>query len=180
MSETPTKVSSEYDGKQRTLFRIECEVCGKECWVPKHVLGVKRFCSKACMNQSHRVAVECAFCKKSFTKPVGRLGRGSKSGLQFCSRECKDAAQRIDSGFDVLHPPHYKTGAREYRAKAFRELPHACNRCGWDKYPEVLQVHHKDRDRNNANRENLEILCPTCHEVEHLLTESGRYTTRGA
>lgn len=177
MSETPTKVSSEYDGKQRTLFRIECEVCGKECWVPKHVLGVKRFCSKACMNQPHRVAVECAFCKKSFTKPVGRLGRGSKSGLQFCSRECKDAAQRIDSGFDVLHPPHYGTGSSSYREIAFRNHPKQCQRCGFDEVPEVLQVHHVDRDRNNNDPRNLRVLCPTCHEVEHFLEGTGRYKT---
>jgi 5-methylcytosine-specific restriction endonuclease McrA len=31
-----------------------------------------------------------------------------------------------------------------------------------------LTVHHKDRNRKNNTRENLEILCPICHAIEHL------------
>jgi 5-methylcytosine-specific restriction endonuclease McrA len=39
----------------------------------------------------------------------------------------------------------------------------------------VLQVHHKDRDRHNNKLENLEMLCPTCHEVEHFTPKDGRW-----
>jgi 5-methylcytosine-specific restriction endonuclease McrA len=43
-----------------------------------------------------------------------------------------------------------------------------CERCGYDTY-EILQVHHKDRDRNNSDLENLELICPNCHCKEHYL-----------
>lgn len=50
-----------------------------------------------------------------------------------------------------------------------------CARCGWSEYPGVLQVHHRDRDTSNNAIDNLETLCPTCHQVEHLLAHDGPF-----
>lgn len=45
---------------------------------------------------------------------------------------------------------------------------HICERCGWqDKYEE-LPRHHKDRDRTNNDLTNLEIICKSCHRIEHI------------
>jgi 5-methylcytosine-specific restriction endonuclease McrA len=44
-----------------------------------------------------------------------------------------------------------------------------CERCGYNKYPSILGIHHKDRNRKNNHRENLEVLCPNCHSIEHLV-----------
>jgi 5-methylcytosine-specific restriction endonuclease McrA len=41
-----------------------------------------------------------------------------------------------------------------------------CNRCGSKKY---LLVHHKDRDRENNDDSNLEVLCKACHQKEHVV-----------
>jgi RNA-directed DNA polymerase len=43
-----------------------------------------------------------------------------------------------------------------------------CERCNYNK-SEILQVHHKNRDRRNNNLENLELICPNCHYEEHYL-----------
>lgn len=43
-----------------------------------------------------------------------------------------------------------------------------CERCGYDKEMRILGVHHKDRNHKNNDLENLEVLCPTCHSLEHL------------
>ena len=48
-----------------------------------------------------------------------------------------------------------------------RGLLNACDRCGYSKKPEILGVHHKDRDRKNNELSNLEISCPNCHSEEH-------------
>ena len=43
-------------------------------------------------------------------------------------------------------------------------------------------MHHKDRNRSNNDPCNLEILCPTCHDLEHFLKGDGMYSggkTRG-
>lgn len=50
-----------------------------------------------------------------------------------------------------------------------------CCKCGYDEHVEVLEVHHIDRNRDNSESSNLEVICPTCHEVEHLLAKDGRW-----
>lgn len=79
-------------------------------------------------------------------------------------------------------PPHYGTGSGDYRKIAFEHYPEQCNRCGFKEHMEILQVHHKDCDTQNNKPENLEVLCPNCHNWEHYLTCSGLYnnlTTAG-
>ena len=46
-----------------------------------------------------------------------------------------------------------------------------CERCGFEKY-EILQIHHKDKDRDNNELENLELICPNCHSEEHYMEKS--------
>jgi predicted HNH restriction endonuclease len=43
-----------------------------------------------------------------------------------------------------------------------------CERCGYKEVPEILALHHKNRDRTNNTKHNIEILCPNCHTIEHL------------
>lgn len=43
-----------------------------------------------------------------------------------------------------------------------------CEICKFSKYPEVLQVHHIDHDRKNNKIDNLKLLCPTCHMIQHI------------
>jgi 5-methylcytosine-specific restriction endonuclease McrA len=52
-----------------------------------------------------------------------------------------------------------------------KERRGVCERCGFDVY-EILQVHHKDRNKKNIRSENLELLCPNCHAKEHFLEKS--------
>lgn len=162
----------------------ECLECKEtfEVSVKEVNRGNGKFCSLKCsavFNGRKRAAtkksnVTCANCSKEFYKSASKLKK-SKSGLFFCSRACKDSAQRLD-GLKELHLPHYGNGKSSYRIIAFRLLPNKCSTCGYDKHPEVLQVHHKDRNRENNSIENLEILCPTCHEVEHFLSGDGRFS----
>lgn len=78
-------------------------------------------------------------------------------------------------------PPHYGTGSSlDYRKLAFESLPNQCAVCGWSDYLEVLEVNHKDLNRNNNSIENLEILCPTHHQVFHYLDGSGRWSGNSA
>lgn len=52
----------------------------------------------------------------------------------------------------------------QYRQLAFDEHGRECMRCGSGN---DLEVHHKDRDRDNNSPENLEVLCHGCHMEEH-------------
>lgn len=57
---------------------------------------------------------------------------------------------------------NWKGGIGTYRILA-KEVGH-CERC---KATERLLVHHKDRNRYNNDRTNLEVLCKRCHQLEH-------------
>ena len=53
------------------------------------------------------------------------------------------------------------------RLTIMEERGYKCERCGYDKEQCVLHAHHKDRDKKNNSRNNLEILCANCHYIEH-------------
>jgi hypothetical protein len=73
--------------------------------------------------------------------------------------------------------PIYKpeNAASKYRETALSLKQKKCERCGYDKHPEILEVHHKDRNRSNGNPNNLELLCPNCHTEEHYFGNDGRF-----
>lgn len=167
------------------LVTTHCQFCQEEFQARDTDLkrNQAKFCSRTCSGKNHSAQpkvkhepnVFCALCQKAFyLKPSSH--RNSKSGLYFCCREHKDKAQRI-GGIEAIQPDHYKNGEHtKYRRLALKELPNLCNRCGWNQHLPVLVVHHIDRDRSNNKLENLEILCPNCHGVEHYLAGDGLYT----
>lgn len=137
-----------------------------------------RFCSRHCSAKyKHHpklvewVTIPCSMCGKKVEK--AKSWTLTKSGFQFCSRKCKDLAQRIESGIFKIH--RYGTGEFSYREIAFRTYPKKCVRCGYDEYECSLRIHHKDRNRSNNCVSNLEVLCANCHDVVHFLAGDGRY-----
>lgn len=151
------------DGRQRWVYPKQCEVCKKTYYVPKHWTN-SHCCSKKCrlerLSRLRRVWLKCAQCGGEFDRPKGHLK--SKSGLFFCTRKCKDIAQRID-GISGIHPPHYQNGSFAYRDMGFRVYGKKCSQCGYATNETMLDVHHKDGDREHNVVENLEVLCVWCH-----------------
>lgn len=166
-------------GRKRPAALVVCGHCCNQFLAQVRFIakGEGKFCSKSCAwaANKNRTEVPCAVCGiyKSVSPSKLRL---SKSGMYFCNRKCKEVAQRLDGGMPEIWPGHYgtaETSENNYRAIAFRNLPHCCNRCGYQKVIGVLQVHHIDRDKTNSNILNLEILCPTCHMEEHYREKDG-------
>jgi HNH endonuclease len=91
-----SKVSTEYDGKIRTLFPCHCKQCSCEFWRPKHILKKATCCSKECFKlyrekTGKRVDVVCAHCNKFF-KRFRHLLAKVESKRYFCSRRCQQNA----------------------------------------------------------------------------------------
>lgn len=153
-------------GKKRKAVELTCDGCNKPFLKRADMVSTRNFCSVACkaFSQKEIVIVECAYCNNTFNSKKS-ADRNSKSGLRFCSRKCKDTAQRIQSGFKAIQPSHYSdsTSVHIYRSVALRNYPNQCHHCGYDEHIELLQVHHIDSDRANNALGNLVILCPTHH-----------------
>lgn len=60
---------------------------------------------------------------------------------------------------------------RGLKIRLLKERGYKCEKCDYRRY-EILQVHHKDKNRKNNNLENLELICPNCHYEEHFLEKS--------
>jgi hypothetical protein len=52
-----------------------------------------------------------------------------------------------------------------YRELAMLNWNGVCEKCG--KEPDIIHVHHIDKNRKNNNRYNLMVLCYKCHLKEH-------------
>jgi hypothetical protein len=168
---------------------VNCLFCSKEFSPPQRDVnrGFGKFCSRSCGSRGARrkprktIELFCTFCKNIFVRPINKV-HNTKSGLYFCSRICKNSAQSLKGGCKEIWPSHYGTGKifYGYRRVAFSYYPHKCNRCGYFEIEEILRVHHIDRNRKNGDINNLEILCPNCHEIEHFIAKDGMYSGDGA
>ena len=87
-----------------------------------------------------------------------------------CSRSCANK-HREGIKYKIGSPRDKVKSQRAIKLRLLKERGEKCERCIYDKY-EILQIHHKDRNRKNNNLENLQLICPNCHFEEHFLGKS--------
>lgn len=153
-------------GKTRPGEMVRCKVCSKHFLVRKDQAKKRKYCSRGCVAYAsfNRVELKCAFCDRLFYKTKSKVS-DSKSGLHFCSRSCKDSAQKI-GGIKEIMPSHYGTGQEAYREK-FAGCQFKCQRCGYEEFECSVHIHHIDGNRNNNSLNNLMMLCGNCHFALH-------------
>ena len=100
----------------------------------------------------------CVRCEDQFR------GRWPKSKI--CPKCSLRGAPRGDAHWNYQHGGFtYETIRGE-----IKELVRFCERCAKDLIDAAHHewaVHHKDHDRQNSARDNLELLCKRCHQIEH-------------
>ena len=160
--------SDSYDGKMRWLWPVMCSVCGRSFFLPKNRLRDRNTCSRKCRAEKRRevrVDLTCAMCGRAFDRQPSNL-KNSRSGLTFCTRKCKDEAQRVGlKQVSEIQPAHYGNGEHSYRERALRAHGSACARCGYHEDERMLDAHHL-RGRATHMEEDLEVLCVWCHALE--------------
>ena len=105
----------------------------------------------------------------NFIKKAKKLGcynpnQGGKGTTKI--REKKIPLQEIFNG----KQPQYQSYKLKIRMIKEGLLKDACEICGWDKKPEgakytPCELHHKDGDKMNHSKDNLELICPNCHSL---------------
>lgn len=161
-----THYITEKDGRRRKATEIICDHCGSTFLKAINRVSDKNYCTVECAHhaRTNRVVVTCSGCHTDIQRARNELTK-SKSGLYFCSRSCKDEAQRI-GGIKEIQPPHYGTKTnRVYRDIAFTHYKPECVICGFDK---VIHVHHIDGNHTNDCPSNLIPLCPNHHGMAHM------------
>lgn len=150
---------------------INCLQCGEvfEAQLTEVRRGYAKFCGRSCAGiyngkeKRRRLQIErtCEVCNNKFIVLPHQL---KNRPCRTCSKSC---AAVLKGG---ENPPNYQHGG--YTAGGYRELALSnrepkCERCGWDLDIRGIVVHHIDRDRKNNSLDNLEVLCCSCHRVEH-------------
>lgn len=143
-------------GGKKLWKNITCVRCSKEFQVPPHRAGTAKYCSVVCKDgRSQDNWIPCEVCGTVYYRPRSRLGE-----TKCCSIACRGILQRTNQP-----PPTDIPGVKKWLKR--RNMIVECEDCGYNDRPEILVVHHRDRNRINNNLFNLAILCPNCHAIEH-------------
>lgn len=156
-------------GGWETAHIFVCKVCKEEAVYSlsktKTSPNSGKFCGHLCSQQGRMktVRVPCDYCGKIHDRTPSELERAH---FHFCSKECHQKGQRFDSG--IMYDG-YGNNTSQISFSATRIKTWICECCG-EKRGFLLQVHHKDHDRNNnpLDGSNWEILCANCHITRHL------------
>jgi len=154
-------------GQKRNGIETECHYCGTKIISRKD--QVRKYCQKECSDlaRRNRCTLICDGCGKEFERKPSKMN-GSRSGLFFCNRACKDRSQKI-GGIKEIQPGHYGDGEGgiDWQRTRLKEEEGKCCDCGEDR-EYMLTMHHIDGDRKNNNSNNLELVCANCHIKRHL------------
>ena len=143
---------------------INCVICKKSVYRRPGEIERKNgraFCSVTCYGISCRKEVPCVICAKLILSGLHK---------KTCSRSCANK-HRAGIQYKINSPRDKVKNQRSLKIRLLNQRGKNCERCGYAKI-EILQVHHKNRNKENNELENLELICPNCHAEEHFLKNS--------
>ena len=155
------------------MIEIKCDNCGKIFKkYPYRIKSKKHFCSIYCKCNYNSIKLKCPICNKRFKRPKCHLGKINS----YCSIKCSIIAQRkhkewtpkntndgyIDScgRFRVYLPSHHRSYIDGYILRSIVHYEYYNN----DKVTIDFDIHHKDKNRLNDSKENLQKI----DHVRHL------------
>lgn len=141
---------------------ILCSRCDKPTYKrPRDIAASKSgklYCSLSCCGLDNRnVKRFCAVCDKPLVSWARRVT---------CSPKCEGVRRR-----DTRYVRSGNKTAATRRQGLISKRGSQCERCGYSDVPEILVSHHVIRraDGGSDDWDNLELLCPNCHSLHHLL-----------
>jgi len=147
-----------------------CKVCGKKFkTIPSQD---KKCCSYKCngiRRRKEKIKYICLICGKDIYDYKTRKRK-------YCSTKCKiEALARLrKKRFENIRIYRKWKGSRELKEYLIKTYG-ACQICGWKVEVNVLEAHHKDRNKKNNNENNLILICPNCHSIDHYNNKDGQY-----
>ena len=110
-------------------------------------------------SEEHKRKISEALKKKGITPP-------SRKGTKLSEKHKKQISKKLKGKRLGKESSQWKGGISQdyYRRIAFENLPNICEICN---SKNQLRVHHKDRNRQNNDLDNLMIVCKSCHNKIH-------------
>lgn len=154
-----------------TAYFVKCQSCG-ELFKTVPTSSKQKTCSRKCamdLIRSRRKTGECEICKTPIFHTPKRTRR-------FCSNKCKgiilkELGKKISEARSNWGQWKNKKSAKQWFVKNYT----GCQKCGFNRVLEILELHHIDRNGRNNTRENLMLLCPNCHSEDHWINKDGQF-----
>lgn len=137
----------------------KCTLCSKAIYRrPSEIEENKGrvFCGVKCYGIACRKEVACVVCGKLMLSGLNK---------KTCSRSCANK-HRAGIQYTMNRPKDKVVTIRSLKVRLLETRGEKCERCSYSK-SEILQVHHKNRNRSDNRVQNLELICPNCHYEEH-------------
>jgi len=137
----------------------QCPKCSKD-FDSYSKWGEKKFCSRSCANSR-------TFTEESKKKKSKAL-KGRKLSFNINDKESWIAKIKETALQKYLSTPFEDLGIENKRRRVFEEQNYCCANCSiseWQGHTISLELEHKDGNRQNNKRDNLEGLCPNCHSI---------------
>lgn len=138
-----------------------CNWCGAEFYVyQSHVKrGGGKFCSNSCK----------ASFRNKIDNPAWRPEVRRKISLNHADVSGKNNPMYGKTG---SLSPSYVDGRSSIPGDIWRKIalvnkPKKCELCGKEDKSRRIHVHHKDKNRNNNDLGNLQVVCSKCHSLLH-------------
>jgi len=150
--------------KYRRNPNTNCSICGKSIYKRPSQIQLnhgKVYCGMTCYGVACRKEKPCIICGKLILAGLNK---------KTCSRGCANKL-RIGIKYRQNKPRDKVNTYKQLKIRLLKLRGNVCERCGYNKL-EILQVHHKDKNRDNNALENLELICPNCHFEKHYLEKS--------
>ena len=152
-----------------------CKWCGKSMVLPEY--DCREHCSRSCASKHLKggkrkvpyVKSVCPICGTAYERTLNEAEKGRKAT---CSYACGIEATRRTH---LKDPNGYPTTRQGQRDMAL-QLRQCCDNCGWDNIIDILVIHHVDHNLRNGDPENISLLCPNCHAIEHYKLKTGWFT----
>jgi predicted nucleic acid-binding Zn ribbon protein len=119
------------------------------------------FCSNKCYGIFCRKENPCIICGKPILASLNK---------KTCSRSCSNI-NRAGIQYKINRPKDKVKSQQSLKIRLLEERGRKCERCSYSKH-QILEVHHKNRNREDNELANLLLICPNCHAEEHLLEKS--------
>lgn len=148
---------------------FNCLICKSTSYVKvsHQKVGYGKYCSRKCSSIAKRNGsfVQCAICNKLVYRSA-KEQRRSKSKKYFCTKKCQ-TIWRNSIEYSGRNHSNWTGGEYSYRQRMLRSgQVQACSKCKSQDI-RTLAVHHRDKNRQNNNLENLIWLCHNCHYLVH-------------
>jgi 5-methylcytosine-specific restriction endonuclease McrA len=138
---------------------LEPQYCSKKCYGVACVARQKA-------TRKPKIKLVCDWCKQEFERKASVHASWERRGSDgtYCSVSCSNSA-KATKNLVVNYETERRNVLRHQMIRCGKLVE--CERCGYSKNRNILQIHHKDRNTKHNDPSNLEILCPNCHAEEH-------------